>query len=97
MAPCAEQGPHAYGHNGIGSVMSDVYSSPSDPVFFMHHTFVDRNWYRWQNADPNNRMYQLSGNVGLGNVLTSRGIRQDVRVADMMDTRGGFLCYEYDY
>lgn len=97
MAPCAEQGPHAYGHNGIGSVFSDVYSSPGDPVFFMHHGFVDRNWYRWQNADPNRRMYQLSNGAGLGDILSTQGLIFDVRIVDMMDTRGGFLCYEYDY
>jgi len=95
MAACNEQGPHAYGHNGIGSVMSDVYSSPGDPVFFMHHLFVDRMWYRWQNANPGARMYQIP--ISLDTVLSSLGLRGDVRVRDMMDSRGGFLCYEYDY
>jgi len=96
MRPCTEMGPHAYGHNGIGSIMSDVASSPSDPVFFMHHGFIDRNWYRWQNANPGARMYQID-NTNLNNAMTTLGLRPNVRVGDMMDTRGGYLCYEYDY
>ncbi len=95
--PCLEMGPHAYGHNGIGAVMSDVYPSPSDPIFFMHHGFIDRNWYRWQNANPSVRMYELAAPVTLGTALTSLGLRAPVYVRDMMDTRGGYLCYEYDY
>jgi tyrosinase len=35
MAACAEGGAHAWGHNGIGAVMQDVYASPADPVFFL--------------------------------------------------------------
>ncbi|UPX15104.1 Tyrosinase [Ascochyta rabiei] len=35
MASCAEGGAHAWGHNGIGAVMKDVYASPADPVFFL--------------------------------------------------------------
>jgi tyrosinase len=32
MAGCAEGGAHAWGHNGVGAVMQDVYASPADPV-----------------------------------------------------------------
>jgi tyrosinase len=83
--------------------MADVVASPSDPVFFMHHGFVDHSWHLWQNGDPNNRLYQISGNtidgqpVTLDYVLTSNGIRPPVTVRDMMDVMGGFLCYRYDY
>ena len=37
MAGCAEGGAHAWGHNGIGAVMQDVYASPADPTFWLHH------------------------------------------------------------
>jgi len=83
--------------------MSDVVASPGDPVFFMHHGFVDHTWHIWQNADPGNRLYQISGNtidgrpVTLDTVLSSNGLRPDVRVGDMMDIMGGYLCYRYDY
>lgn len=32
MAGCSEGGAHAWGHNGVGAVMQDVYASPADPV-----------------------------------------------------------------
>lgn len=32
MAGCAEGGAHAWGHNGVGAVMQDVYAAPADPV-----------------------------------------------------------------
>ncbi|TPX12366.1 uncharacterized protein E0L32_007013 [Thyridium curvatum] len=104
MESCAEMGPHAYGHNGIGAVMQDVSPSPGDPVFFLHHGFVDRNWRAWQNADPANRLYQIGGYsntqdpkqpLTLDYVLTSKGIRPDVRVNEVMDTKGAYLCYDY--
>lgn len=96
--------PHAYGHNGMGAIMSDVGPSPGDPLFFMHHAFVDRNWWRWQNADRSARVYQITGRVNdkdtpisLEYVLSTRGLKQDVTVSDVMDTIGDSLCYNYDY
>ncbi|KAI8055653.1 hypothetical protein BDF22DRAFT_618057, partial [Syncephalis plumigaleata] len=38
---------HARVHNGIGGGMLNMYS-PSDPLFFMHHTMIDRIWWQWQ-------------------------------------------------
>ncbi|KAK1764369.1 putative tyrosinase protein [Phialemonium atrogriseum] len=106
MESCAEMGPHAYGHNGIGAVMSDVASSPGDPAFFLHHAFVDHNWRIWQNGNTSSRLYQINGfstrdeprkTLTLDYVLTSKGLRPDVTVRDVMDTMGGYLCYSYNY
>jgi len=85
--------------------MSDVLSSPSDPVFFMHHGFVDHGWRTWQITDPANRLYQIGGfadqahtrPLTLDYVLSSQGLRPDVKVRDVMDTTGTYLCYRYDY
>jgi tyrosinase len=85
--------------------MSDVASSPGDPIFFMHHGFVDRNWRTWQTTDPTDRLYQVGGYtttsdpktpLTLDYILTSKGLRPDVTVRDVMDTMGGYLCYQYD-
>ena len=35
--------------------------------------------------------------VTLDYVLSSWGVLPDVTVYDVMDTEGGYLCYEYDY
>jgi tyrosinase len=85
--------------------MSDVASSPGDPIFFMHHGFVDHSWRIWQNADPAKRLYQVGGvtteggntPLTLDHVLSSQGLRPEVTVNDVMDTEGGYLCYRYDY
>ncbi|KKZ67079.1 hypothetical protein EMCG_07250 [[Emmonsia] crescens] len=108
MHSCAETGPHAYGHNGIGSVMMDVAGSPSDPLFYMHHAFIDRNFRVWQN-EAQARWTTINGNdagnrpLTLDTVLSVGGIRPDVTVRQVLDTLGGGniggvrFCYRYDY
>jgi hypothetical protein len=32
-----------------------------DPVFFLHHTQVDRLWWIWQQRDPGRRLHEFSG------------------------------------
>ncbi len=86
--------------------MSDVAASPGDPIFFMHHGFIDHNWRAWQAAAASTRTYEVGGfttttapqqPLTLGYVLTSRGLLPDVTVNDVMDSQGGYLCYTYDY
>ena len=84
--------------------MSDVAASPGDPIFFMHHSFVDHQWRIWQN-DNRNRLSDIAsptnqnggGTLTLDYVLSSRGLRPDVKVRDVMDTEGTYLCYKYNY
>lgn len=38
-------------HEGIGPTMWLLVTSPGDPIFFMHHGFVDWQWKRWQNVN----------------------------------------------
>ncbi|KAJ4321954.1 hypothetical protein N0V94_002666 [Neodidymelliopsis sp. IMI 364377] len=103
MASCAEGGAHAWGHNGIGAVMQDVYASPADPVFFLHHGFIDRNFRIWQNQGGNVRKTTVGGTDAAGNALTVNtnvnvyGFRPDIRVGDILDTTGPALCYKYNY
>jgi tyrosinase len=41
---------HSGGHYSIwGDPGGDVFVSPSDPAFFLHHTQLDRHWWMWQN------------------------------------------------
>jgi hypothetical protein len=48
---CVEQRIHALMHEGIGPTMWLLATSPGDPVFFMHHGFVDWQWKRWQDVN----------------------------------------------
>lgn len=104
MAACAEGGVHAWGHNGIGAVMRDVYASPSDPVFWLHHMYVDRNFRLWQKKDGNRyTSLGVSGTDSGGNRLTldtalgSGGLRPDMKIRDIINTMDGKLCYRYNY
>lgn len=102
MAACSEGSAHAWGHNGIGAVMQDVYASPGDPVFFLHHAFIDRNFRIWQNANSA-RTSSIDGLDKAGNKLTLQtsvsvnGLRPNVVIGDILDTRGTKLCYRYNY
>jgi len=103
MASCAEGGAHAWGHNGIGSVMQDTYASPADPVFFLHHGFIDRNFRIWQNNGGNARVTQISGTdsqgnqLGLDTTVNVYDFRPTVRIRDILNTVSSTLCYKYNY
>lgn len=97
--------PHAYGHNGVGAVMAEVQASPGDPVFFMHHLFVDHSFRIWQNGDAS-RTTTINGcadgnnpctAITMDTVLHSNGLRPNTTVGAVMDTLGDYLCYRYDY
>ncbi|KAI1804474.1 Di-copper centre-containing protein [Daldinia bambusicola] len=105
MRSCQELGPHAYGHNGVGAVMAEVQASPGDPIFFMHHLFVDHSFRIWQNADSS-RTTSINGcadanspctPITLDYVLSSNGLKSNTTIGNVMDTLGGYLCYRYDY
>jgi tyrosinase len=100
MAACSEGGAHAWGHNGIGAIMQDVYASPADPVFWLHHAYVDRNLWTWQNRDGR-RTSSVNGEDGNGRgltpdtILTMNGLRMDARIRDVLNTQSQLLCYRY--
>lgn len=50
-AECVNSGVHTSTHVSLGEVMAYVPASANDPVFFMHHGFVDWEWRKWQLLD----------------------------------------------
>lgn len=81
-----------------------------DPVFFLHHTQVDRLWWIWQNRDPQTRLKEFHGPAenfkhhdhgdlvstsSKTDLLPMAGLVGDTSVDDVMDTVGGYLCYVY--
>jgi tyrosinase len=58
---CTEATPHAAGHGGIGALMENVALSPGDPLFWLHHTYLDKLWYDWQAVSPSTRTYAIGG------------------------------------
>jgi tyrosinase len=112
--------------------MANPISSPGDPLFYLHHTWLDKVWWDWQAKNLSSRLYDISGNnqqlanttlfdvpggngglVGDGNytvtyytgdpgntttldhVLSSLNVKPNVTARQVMDIRGGYLCYEY--
>ncbi|KAJ0168435.1 Tyrosinase [Colletotrichum tanaceti] len=66
---CLGGTPHTSGHYAIGGTMDDVSLSPADPLFFMHHTNLDRLWWEWQSKDVS-RLTDMSGrNVAVAGLL----------------------------
>jgi len=43
---------HNHGHAWVGGIMNNTSTSPTDPVFWLHHAEVDRLWQAWRQAHP---------------------------------------------
>jgi tyrosinase len=43
-----EDNPHGAAHISFTGQLSDISNAPSDPLFFLLHTNVDRLWAKWQ-------------------------------------------------
>ncbi|KAK6527484.1 hypothetical protein TWF694_004472 [Orbilia ellipsospora] len=57
-------GVHGGGHYGIGGlfgIMGDLYVSPGDPSFWLHHANLDRVWWSWQQMNWPARKTDISG------------------------------------
>ncbi|CZR51114.1 uncharacterized protein PAC_00989 [Phialocephala subalpina] len=107
---CIGASPHTAGHGGIGGgvagSMGDIYVSPNDPLFYLHHAYIDRLWWKWQSADIETRLYEIGGytrypstgiNTTLDYELDLLGLWDNKVVGDVMDPHNSFLCMDYDY
>jgi tyrosinase len=41
--------------------MLNPISSPGDPLFYVHHAFIDKLWWNWQSFDLSDRLYAIGG------------------------------------
>ncbi|KAK0383140.1 hypothetical protein NLU13_9053 [Sarocladium strictum] len=99
-----EGGPHGMIHACLGGEMNPT-TSPNEPLFFLHHAQIDRLWWMWQREEED-RLKEYTGEalhsgeegsraVSLDDWLLMGDLAEDVKVADVMDTRGEKLCFEY--
>lgn len=73
--PLFSSWPHTAGHAAISGVMLDVTCSPGDPIFFLHHTNLDRLWWEWQAQDLSSRLTDMTGqNVPTAEYIAEMGI-----------------------
>ncbi|KAL8951513.1 MAG: hypothetical protein Q9222_002516 [Ikaeria aurantiellina] len=54
-------GMHVGGHFTIGGLQNDIFASPGDPMWYLHHSQIDRVWTIWQDLHPEARTYAVSG------------------------------------
>lgn len=80
----------------------------TDPIFFLHHTQIDRLWYLWQQEDPRKRLSEYGGirtqdqfdgvippEAMVEDWLPMRGVADDLQVKDLLLTESNLLCYSY--
>ncbi|RAH68073.1 tyrosinase family protein [Aspergillus aculeatinus CBS 121060] len=60
MWACLGNTPHTGGHFGVGGTMEHVSFSAFDPIFFLHHTNLDRLWTQWQSKNAS-RLTAMGG------------------------------------
>ncbi|KAH7007804.1 hypothetical protein B0J12DRAFT_714999 [Macrophomina phaseolina] len=109
----SEMTTHNAGHVGIGGVygvLTDVWASPGDPLFFLHHANIDRLWWSWQSKNLSTRLTDISGpvvpqdwsNKSGGNVTLDFEVHVGAagnltrRIRDLMDIRQPTLGYVYE-
>lgn len=102
-------GVHTGGHFTIGGDPGgDLFASPGDPAFFLHHAMIDRTWWTWQNQDLKERQYAIGATVTVNNMPPSRNATLDdpislgfvgfpnVTIREASHTLAGPFCYIYD-
>ncbi|KXN73522.1 Di-copper centre-containing protein [Conidiobolus coronatus NRRL 28638] len=91
-----EGNPHGLPHSYIGSGGTDfgTLHSPADPIFYLHHTFIDNMWYQWQSKKESrfNEYNDRYGNLSKNDKL----VGLEGTVGDVLDSRKGSLCYKYE-
>ncbi|KAF3054156.1 hypothetical protein E8E11_011943 [Didymella keratinophila] len=103
-------GVHGGGHYSMGGDPGrDLFTSPGDPLFYLHHGMIDRTWWIWQNLNAKTAFGE-DGISGTGTFLNNPpsanttldtpidlGYAADppVTMNDLMSTTEGPLCYIY--
>lgn len=73
-------------------------------MFYLHHAQIDHLWWRWQQENKADRLYEYEGKhmfnstdgeASLSDMLHYGGFAEDIPVSLVMDTEGGRLCYRY--
>ncbi|KAE9375970.1 Di-copper centre-containing protein [Stipitochalara longipes BDJ] len=96
-----EMGPHDAIPNLInGDFFS--FEAPNDPLFFLHHTQLDRLWWLWQKESPN-RIREYNGRMesnsdqpaSVNDRLPMDSLGVTIEVQDVLSTESSTLCYVY--
>jgi tyrosinase len=99
-------GLHGGGHFSLGATMHDLFASPADPAFMLHHSMIDRVWAQWQAEDEKTRRYALNGTTTILNPPWGKQVNLDTvmefgvldrprKIREVMSPTSGGLCYTY--
>ena len=90
-----ESKPHNHVHNNIGAFMPTP-ASPRDPIFFMHHSNIDRIWAHWSALGRQNSSDPLWLNMSFtNNYIDPQGKLYSATVKDLQSISD--LGYTYDF
>ncbi|RDW79812.1 hypothetical protein BP6252_04450 [Coleophoma cylindrospora] len=79
-------------------------SAANDPLFWLHHTQLDRLWWLWQQENPGKRLVEYagqgfntttSGPASMKDTLNYTGVGDNFKVFQAMNTKTDILCYRY--
>ncbi|KAL2217654.1 monooxygenase [Thermoascus aurantiacus ATCC 26904] len=97
--------PHGAIHSAIGGIWCLGRRRTVHPIFFLHHTQIDRLWWLWQQEKPDTRntdyggfktQDQLDGTTSppasLDDILPMRGLADDRPVRELMLTESELLA-----
>jgi tyrosinase len=99
-------GLHGGGHFSLGATLQDLFASPQDPAFMLHHAMIDRLWGTWQSKDEKNRRHALNGTSTILNPPTGKPVTLEMEMEfgildrprsvgkSMNPTTDGY-CYSY--
>ncbi|KAI5856888.1 hypothetical protein BZA05DRAFT_347983 [Tricharina praecox] len=97
---------HGSGHYIHGGDSTDFISSSTEPIFYLHHAFLDKLYWEWQMMNPTVRLSEIggvripfhpdSGPVALTDILDMKfAYKSGVEIKKVMNIRNGELCYTY--
>ncbi len=74
--------------------MLDPLNSANDPLFWLHHTSLDRFWALWQEQDLKRLEAATDAMMWVGPMSENRSVAE---VFDTQNRNGkGYLCYKYE-
>jgi tyrosinase len=79
-------------HVWVGGQMATGVS-PNDPVFWLHHAFIDRLWTQWQERHPDSAYAPVAATPDVVDLRGTMRPWNDVTPADLLDHRPH---YTYD-
>jgi tyrosinase len=88
--------------------VSDFYTSPGDPYFWLHHSMIDRTWWVWQAQDYANRQQVIAGGTSMMGGGRAQSLEDTIdlevlnvdgkayKIKDLVSTVAGPMCYVYE-